>query len=181
MLLSYFFYFSRSYLLSVIIHNRLSFLSNERNDNRKYVCHVGYCQTGFLPKRLVAPRRPGVDLSRQRHLNMAFSASMKVLHEVTASVYIQTRRRATCDEVVFLTMIQESGLSSFLRYLKSCGLDDRAKEIGVLKYKIKLQYKRLIPEPELPQGRTFAIDTDEQFKVALPLLQDKHELIGMYV
>jgi len=43
---------------------------------------------------------------------------------------------------------------------------------------MKLQNKRLTAEPEFPRGRIFAIDTDEQFEVALPLLQDKHELIG---
>jgi len=43
---------------------------------------------------------------------------------------------------------------------------------------MKLQYKRLTAEPEFPRGRIFTVDTDEQFKVALPLLQDKHELIG---
>ena len=79
--------------------------------------------------------------------------------------------------VFFEKKIEECDLSSFLRYLKSCGFDDRAKEIGVSKYKTKLQYKRLTAEPEFPRGRIFAIDT-EQFKVALPLLQDNYEHIG---
>ena len=41
-------------------------------------------------------------------------------------------------------------------------------------------YKRLTPNTEFPRGRIFSIDTDEQFKIALPLLQDKHELIGEF-
>lgn len=53
---------------------------------------------------------------------------------------------------------------------------DRAKEIDSLKYKINLHFERLISDPNLSRGRIFAIDSDEQFKFALPFLQDKHEL-----
>lgn len=72
----------------------------------------------------------------------------------------------------FLTKIEAENLASFLRNLKSSGINQRAKEIGVLKDKLKLQYKRLTPGPEFPRGRIFSIDTDEQFQIALPLLQD---------
>jgi len=102
---------------------------------------------------------------------------MKVLHEVTACIYKQGDEKPAM-KWSFLTKIEECDLSSFLRYLKLCGFDDRAKEIGVSKYETKLQYKRLTAEPEFPRGRIFAIDPEEQFKVALPLLQDKHEHIG---
>ena len=120
------------------------------------------------------------------HVRMSFSSSMasamtcmKVLHEVTACIYKQGDEKPAM-KWSFLTKKKECDLSSFLRYLKSCGFDDRAKEIGVSKYKTNLQYKRLTTEPEFPRGRIFAIDTVEQFKVALPLLQDKHEHIGKF-
>ena len=75
----------------------------------------------------------------------------------------------------FLTKIKVGYLASFLRNLKSSGIDQGANEIGVLKYKLKLQYKQLTPDPEFPRGRIFSIDTDEQFHFALPLLKEKHE------
>ena len=78
----------------------------------------------------------------------------------------------------FLTIKELEDLASFLRNLKSSGIDQRAKEIGVLKYKLKIQYEMLTPGPEFSRGRIFSIDTDEQFQIALPLPQDKHELIG---
>ena len=39
----------------------------------------------------------------------------------------------------------------------------KSQGIGVLKYKMKLQYKQLTPDPEFPRGRILSIDTDEQF------------------
>ena len=78
------------------------------------------------------------------------------------------------------TKIEIEDLASFLRNFKSSGIDQRAKERGVLKNNLKLPHKRLTPDPEFPRGRVFFIDTDEQFQIALPLLQDKHELIGKF-
>ena len=106
-------------------------------------------------------------------------AFVKELHEVTSCIYEQGDEKPAM-KWSFLTKIKENDLSSSLRYLKTCGFDQRAKEIGILKYIVKLQYKRLTPEPEFPRGRIFSVDTDDQFKVALPLLQDKHELIGKF-
>ena len=54
----------------------------------------------------------------------------------------------------------------------------RAKEIVILRYKVT--YKRLTPEREFPRGRILSFETNDQFEVALPLLQDKHELIGKF-
>lgn len=106
-------------------------------------------------------------------------ASLKVLHEVTGCIFKQGDEKPAM-KWSFLTKIEVEDLASFLRNLKSSGIDQRAKEIGVLKYKLRLQYKRLTPDPEFPRGRIFSIDTDEQFQIALPLLQDKHELIGKF-
>ena len=44
----------------------------------------------------------------------------------------------------------------------------------------KRDWAPLTPDAEFPRGRIFSIDTDEQFQIALPLLQDKHELIGKF-
>ena len=136
-------------------------------------------QAPWVP--LLPPNRPPVDLCS--HVRISFSSSMasamtcmKVLHKVTACIYKQGDEKPAM-KWSFLTKMQECDLSSFLRCLKSYGFDDRAKEIGISKYKMKLQYKRLTAKLEFPRGRIFAIDTDEQFKVIFPLLQDKHELI----
>lgn len=68
---------------------------------------------------------------------------------------------------------------NLLNVLKmSSGLVERTKELGIFDFKIKLQYKRNVPEAEFPKGRIFAIDSQDQFEVARPLLQEKHELIG---
>ena len=45
----------------------------------------------------------------------------------------------------------------------SFGLVERTKELGILYFKIKLQYKRNVPEAEFPKGRIFAIDSQDQF------------------
>ncbi len=58
------------------------------------------------------------------------------------------------------------------------GVDERAKELGIQKFKMKLLYKRMIAEEDFPRGRIFAIDTQDQYEIAIPLLQDKHELIA---
>ena len=90
-------------------------------------------------------------------------------------MHLQTTRRKARDEVVFLSKLEED-LSSFLKNMKSCGIEERAKELGIQRYKLKVNYKRLTPETDFPRGRIFAVDTEEQYQIALPL-QDKHELI----
>ena len=115
-------------------------------------------------------------LNRLILINMA---SLKVLHEVTGCIFKQGDEKPAM-KWSFVTKIEVEDSASFLRNLKSSGIDQRAKKIGVLKYKLKLQYKRLMPDPEFPRGRIFSIDTDEQFQIALTLLLDKHELIGKF-
>ena len=56
-------------------------------------------------------------------------------------------------------------------------MDERAKESGIQKFKMKLLYKRMIAEKDFPRGRIFATDTQDQYEITLPLIQDKHELI----
>ena len=81
--------------------------------------------------------------------------------------------------MVFQTKLEEQQKDKLVERLKvSSGLVERTKELGIFDFKIKLQYKRNVPEAEFPKGRTFAIDSQDQFEVARPLLQEKHELIG---
>ena len=98
------------------------------------------------------------------------------LHEVTACIFKQGDEKPAV-QWSFLTKSKENDLSTFLRYLKTCGFQQRAKE---MESKYKVTYKRLTTEPEFPRGRIFSFDINDQFKVALPLLQDKHELIGKF-
>ena len=106
-------------------------------------------------------------------------AALKVLHEVTACIYKGEEKPVM--KWSFLTKVENKDLKSFLQALNAFGIDQRAKELGIQDYKLKLQCKRLTPEPEFPRGRVFAIDSDEQFLTCLPLLQDKHELICKYL
>ena len=70
-------------------------------------------------------------------------ASMQVLYEVTGCILKQSDEKPAMKWSI-LTKIEVEDLASFLRNLKSCRIDQRTKEIGVLKYKLKLQYKRLV-------------------------------------
>ena len=108
-------------------------------------------------------------------------AALKVLHEVTACTCIYKGEEKPVMKWSFLTKVEKKDLKSFLQALSAFGVDQRAKELGIQDYKLKLQCKRLTPEPEFPRGRVFAIDSDEQFLTCLPLLQDKHELICKYL
>ena len=59
-------------------------------------------------------------------------ASLKLLHEVTGCIFKQSDEKPAM-KWSFLTKIKVEELASFLRNLKSSGIDQRAKEIGVLK------------------------------------------------
>ena len=65
-------------------------------------------------------------------------AFVKELHEVTVCICKQGDEKPAM-KWSFLRKIKGNDLSSFLRYLKTCGFDQRAKEIGISKYKVKLQ------------------------------------------
>ena len=76
------------------------------------------------------------------------------------------------------TSVKQGETSVMAQVKVSSGLVERTKELGIFDFKIKLQYKRNVPEAEFPKGRIIAIDSQDQFEVARPLLQEKHELIG---
>ena len=76
------------------------------------------------------------------------------------------------------TSVKQGETSVMAQVKVLSGLVERTKELGIFDFKIKLQYKRNVPEAEFPKGRIFAIDSQDQFEVARPLLQEKHELIG---
>ena len=46
------------------------------------------------------------------------------------------------------------------------GLVERTWELGIFDFKIKLQYKRNVPEAEFPKGRIFAIIIHQRFSLA---------------
>ncbi|XP_071127597.1 uncharacterized protein [Mytilus edulis] len=46
-----------------------------------------------------------------------------------------------------------------------------------MNYKIKLSVRRMEPEPEFPKGRVFAIDTESQITLMMPLIQQNYEII----
>ena len=73
-------------------------------------------------------------------------AALKVLHEVTACIYKGEEKPVM--KWSFLTKVENKDLKSFLQALNAFGVDQRAKELGIQDYKLKLQCKRLTPEPE---------------------------------
>jgi len=110
-------------------------------------CNTGItCVLGFVINRLIV-------------INMA---SPKVLHEVTGCIFKQGDEEPAM-KWLFLTKIEAEDLAAILRNLKLSGINQRAKEIGVLKYKLKCHYKQLTQDPEFARGRISSIDTDEQF------------------
>ena len=105
-------------------------------------------------------------------------AQVKVIHDVRSCIY-----KINCDKPVskwsFQTKLEEQQKHKLVERLKvSSGLVERTKELAIFDFKTKLQYKRNMPEAEFPKGRIFAIDSQDHFEVARPLLQEKHELIG---
>ena len=62
----------------------------------------------------------------------------------------------------------EPSLKTFICELKTKhGLSSRCQDLGINKYKVSVIYKRTIAEPDHPKGRVFAVDTQQQFFIAL--------------
>ena len=64
-------------------------------------------------------------------------ASLKVLHEVMGCIFKQGDEKLAI-KWSFSTKIEVEDLASFLRNLKSSGIDQRTKENGVLKKKTEV-------------------------------------------
>ena len=95
-------------------------------------------------------------------------AAVRVVHDCTACIY-----RLNCEKPVskwsFQLKIQEATKDALTQKLKICsGIVERAQELGVRNYKVKILYKTNIPEPEYRKGRVFAIDSQDQYE--LPFL-----------
>ena len=88
--------------------------------------------------------------------------SLKVLHEITACIYKQGDEKPGM-KWSFLHKVVTESLVSFMKELKACR-DERAKELGIQKFKMKLLYKRMIAEQDFRRGRIFAIDTQDQYE-----------------
>ena len=102
-------------------------------------------------------------------------APVKVIHDFTACIY-----KINCDKPVskwsFQTKLEEQQKDKLAERLKgSSGFVERTKKLGIFDFKIKLQYKRNVPKAEFPKRWIFAIDSQDQFDVARPLLQEKHQ------
>ena len=62
----------------------------------------------------------------------------------------------------------EPSLKTFICELKTKhGLSSRCQDLGINTYKVSVYYKRTSAEPDYPKGRVFAVDTQEQFFIAL--------------
>lgn len=105
----------------------------------------------------------------------------KMLHEVTAAIYKNGNDKACSRWSFFFRMDLNDPptLSDTITRLKgTSGLHERAEELGVRSYKVRLSIKRNEPEPDFPKGRIFSMDTQDQFQDVIPLLENNYELIG---
>ena len=103
----------------------------------------------------------------------------KELHDITACIYKTASDRPVAKWSLKARIPRRTINDELAERLKNNAvLTGRTKELGITHLKRKLQYKWTTPDPEFTKGRIFAIDSPEQFEVALPLLQAKHELIG---
>lgn len=73
------------------------------------------------------------------------SLSLKVLHEITACIYKQGDEKPAM-KWSFLHKVVTESLASLMKELKACEVDERTKELGIQKFKMKLLYKRMIAE-----------------------------------
>lgn len=110
--------------------------------------------------------------------------SKKVLHEVTCAIYKAGQDKPAVRWSFFFKYDEDSveSRSEVLERMNAtCGIKERANEIFVMNYKIKLSVRRMEPEPEFPKGRVFAIDTESQFTLMMPLIQQNYEIIGIQI
>ena len=88
-------------------------------------------------------------------------AQVKVIHDIMACIY-----KINCDKPVskwsFQTKLEKQQKDKLVEHLKgSSNLVERTKELGIFDFKIKLQYKRNVPEAEFSKERIFAIDSQD--------------------
>ena len=88
-------------------------------------------------------------------------AQVKVIHDVTACIY-----KINCDKPVskwsFQRKLEKQQKDKLVEHLKvSSSLVERMKVLGIFDFKIKLQYKRNVPEAEFLKERIFAIDSQD--------------------
>ena len=62
----------------------------------------------------------------------------------------------------------QPSLKPFICELKTKhGLSSKCQDLGINTYKGSVYYKPTTAEPDYPKGREFAVDTQEQFFIAL--------------
>ena len=78
-----------------------------------------------------------------------------LLLEVTGAIYKleQDRPGAGWSFIIAAQSLQTEVLSSVLQDMrKNQGISDREKELGMQNFQIKLQHRKLFPDPQFPKG-----------------------------
>lgn len=105
-----------------------------------------------------------------------------LLLEVTGAIYKlqQDLPVAKWSFIISAQLLESEALSSVLQNMRrNQGISDRVKELGMQNFRVKLQHRKLTPDPDFPKGRVFAVDSQDQWTLAFPLLRRKEsKLIG---
>ena len=110
-------------------------------------------------------RQHSIEAAPPDRVETSVMAQVKVIHDVTACIY-KINCRKTASKWSFQTKLDKQQKDKLVESLKvSSGIVERTNELGSFDFKIKLQYKRNVPEAEFPRGRIFAIDSQDQFEV----------------
>ena len=108
-----------------------------------------------------------------------------LLLNITGAIYKlgEDRPISRWSFIVSGQSLENTPISSIKQNIrKNHGIEDRVKELGIKDFRIKLQHRKLTPDPEFPKGRVYAIDSQDQWMVAFPLLCRKEcELIGIKI
>ena len=97
-----------------------------------------------------------------------------MFREITACIYRKGVEKAVA-KWSFMSNIPsiqkdqpEPSLKTFICELKTKhGLSSRCQDFGINTYKVSVNYKRTTAESDYPKGKVFAVDTQEQFFIAL--------------
>ena len=79
-----------------------------------------------------------------------------------------------------LSLKQDKVMPTFLKKITSSfALIDRCKSVNIQHFSVKICNRCPNPTPDFPKGRTFSVDTQDQWDIVLPILvKGERELIG---
>ena len=97
-----------------------------------------------------------------------------MFREITSCIYCKGVKKAVA-KWSFMSNIPskqkdqpEPSLKTFICELKiKHGLSSRCQDLGINTYKVSVNIKRTTAEADYPKGRVLAVDTQEQFFIAL--------------